>query len=315
MNIIFALTYTGDSGPNAPASVVGKFASPDEQSMASGVATGTYMREVQFYSQIHSTISMRVPCLYCVDANPDVTVAEFVILMEDMSPAEQGDQIVGCDEPTAHLAVRELAGLHAPWWGSAALDDHPWLSGRDPKNLANLQFLVTMVWPGFWAAYGSELPEYAEAVGVALCERIVAYLTIEGPETIVHGDYRLDNMLFSSVEGAPPITIVDWQTPGRSLGASDVAYFIGTSVLPQDRARIEHDLVRTYHSALVELGVTGYSYEQCFADYRRTILAGFIMAVIASQLVSTDERGHAMFVAMAARSVIAAHELGVIPEM
>ncbi len=312
MNVIFALTYDTDPGPDAPGSVVGKFASPDEMSRATGIATDTYMRETRFYRHIYPTISMRVPRPYLVEENPDTTTGEFVILMEDMTPAVQGDQLTGCDAATAELAVRELAGLQAPWWNNPALADHTWLQFRNDEGLANLQMFYNVLWPGFWAAYGPELPDYAHGVGSAFTERLTAYVSPRGPETITHGDYRLDNMLFGTVAGGPPITVVDWQTPGRGLGVSDAAYFIGTSVLETQRAGLEADLIRAYREALVAGGVRGYSYDDCFADYRSTILSGFLMAVIASQIVATDQRGHDMFLAMARRSVIAAHELGVI---
>jgi hypothetical protein len=47
--------------------------------------------------------------------------------------------------------------------------------------------------------------------------------------------------------------------------------------------------------------VVGYEWEKCFTDYRRATLAGVLMTVIASQVVASDERGVAMFAAMAER--------------
>ena len=236
--------------------------------------------------------------------------------MEDMSPANQGDQIVGCDLEVAELAVRELAGLHAPLWGSARLDEFDWLSQRDPDSSAMLEMMYGMLWPGFWAGYGAEMPEYAQEIGERLTTGLGRYVTAVGsPSVVTHGDYRLDNLLFGAGAGAPPITVVDWQTPGRGPGASDVAYFLGTSLPTDLRCASDEALVRVYHDALAAAGVTGYSASQCFSDYRSTILGGFIMAVIASMLVGTDERGHAMFLAMARRSAEAAFDLDVIGEL
>ena len=31
------------------------------------------------------------------------------------------------------------------------------------------------------------------------------------PTTIVHGDYRLDNMFFASPQGGPEFAVIDWQ--------------------------------------------------------------------------------------------------------
>ena len=38
----------------------------------------------------------------------------FELLMEDLAPAVQGNQITGCDANQARTAVMELAKLHAP---------------------------------------------------------------------------------------------------------------------------------------------------------------------------------------------------------
>ncbi len=41
----------------------------------------------------------------------------------------------------------------------------------------------------------------------------------------MHGDYRLDNMLFDP--DRTRVTVVDWQTLGSGLPARDLAYFTG----------------------------------------------------------------------------------------
>src|SRR5258708_39776454 len=40
----------------------------------------------------------------------------FVLVLADMAPAVQGDQIAGCTPQEAQLAVAALAGLHGPSW-------------------------------------------------------------------------------------------------------------------------------------------------------------------------------------------------------
>ena len=62
---------------------------------------------------------------------------------------------------------------------------------------------------------------------------------------LLHGDYRLDNMLF--YPDASRVTVVDWQTLGVGLPARDLAYFTATSLKPELRSAIEKDLVDEYH--------------------------------------------------------------------
>ena len=86
-----------------------------------------------------------------------------------------------------------------------------------------------------------------------------------------------------------------------NLAMSDVAYFIGAGLLPEERRVCEADLVRSYHRALVDAGVQDYPFERGWDDYRRGTWAGLIMAVGASMLVERTERGDEMFMAMAHR--------------
>ena len=120
------------------------------------------------------------------------------------------------------------------------------------------------------------------------------------PSCLVHGDFRLDNVLFGIDGGAPPVTVVDWQTARLGSGPADVAYFVGAGLLPHDRRRYETDLLGHYVEALAERGVVAD--RQSIEDaYRVGTTSGYIMAVIASQIVEQTERGDRMFVAMASR--------------
>ena len=87
-----------------------------------------YEREVKFYLEVASSVDVRVP--QCHHGEWDPASGDFVLVLEDMTPAEQGDQVTGCDVPTAELAVRELARLHGPRWNDPTLDDLDWLTRR-----------------------------------------------------------------------------------------------------------------------------------------------------------------------------------------
>jgi aminoglycoside phosphotransferase (APT) family kinase protein len=119
----------------------------------------------------------------------------------------------------------------------------------------------------------------------------------------VHGDYRLDNMLFDASARARPLTVVDWQTVQLGVGPSDVAYFLGSAFEPEVRRSCETELVTDYHHALVEeYGVADYPFEQCWRDYARASYSCLVMAVFASMIVGRTARGDEMFMAMANRS-------------
>lgn len=127
-----------------------------------------------------------------------------------------------------------------------------------------------------------------------------------GPGSFVHGDFRLDNMLFG---GPIPLVVVDWQTINIRNPIADIAYFLGAGLLPDLRCSNETQLLRVYHEALLAHGVTNFSFATCFLDYRRFSFSGLVMAVIASMLVVRATCGDDMFMVMANRHAQQALEL------
>lgn len=70
-----------------------------------------YLREVRFYQDIAPRLKVRVPA--CHHAEIDSNKTEFVLVLEDLSPARPGDQIQGCTVEETALAVVEAARIHA----------------------------------------------------------------------------------------------------------------------------------------------------------------------------------------------------------
>ena len=122
---------------------------------------------------------------------------------------------------------------------------------------------------------------------------------MEAPETVIHIDYRLDNMMFG---GPHPLAVFDWQSVNRGNPWVDVSYFMGTSISPERRAENERQLLNHYLEVLQSYGVT-LDRDRCWALYRHFAPAGLNMAVLVSTLVGETERGNDMFMAMATRSI------------
>src|SRR6202035_1189744 len=117
----------------------------------------------------------------------------------------------------------------------------------------------------------------------------------------VHGDFRLDNMLFGAPGSPRPLTVVDWQTVAWGGAMTDAAYFIGSGLEIDERRAHERELFGEYFDALAGHGVEGIESEDCWSEYRRLTFAGILMAIVASMLVERTERGDEMFMAMLAR--------------
>ncbi len=309
MNLRFALT---SDNPDVPSSVVVKLASDDPTSRATGVALRNYEREAKFYQEIADTVDVRAP--HCYFADWIAESGDTALVLEDMSPAEQGDQIDGCSIALAQVAVNQLTKLHGPRWADASLDSIDWLQRRDLDGSAQLMGIYGAVKAGFMSTYEDLLRETAGDAGVAfvdkLHELLPAYVeSMSPPFTVTHGDFRLDNLLFGEHLGGVPCAVVDWQTPGQGNGLMDLGYFIGAGLLPEARREAEWDLLNQYIAGVESYGnsVDKNWAERC---YRIGGLSGFIMAVVASQIVGRTERGDAMFGAMASRHLLQCIENG-----
>jgi hypothetical protein len=300
----FNLTYGKWDGA-APRSFVGKFPSPEATSRRTG-GLGAYLKEVSFYREIKPTVGIRTPIVHRIEFDPETS--DFLLMMEDMAPASQGDQMAGCSLAEAEVAMEEIARLHAPRWGDPSLDDYGFLAGRRGASLDHQAY--TMLWQGFLGRYRDILEPELIDLGRRLETRFGIYSRLyPGPRTVTHGDFRLDNTLLGEAGGRPTVTVVDWQTVGLGCGTLDVAYFIGAGLLPDVRRKHERDLLKRFHEALRAGGVRDYSENQLWHDYRWYAYAGYVMAVVATTLVVQTERGDEMFLTMARRHGLHATEL------
>lgn len=293
------LTPTYDRATSAPASLVAKLPADDATSRATAAALRNYEIEVRFYQELAPGLPVRAP--RCFHADLDTATGDFVLLLEDVAPARQGDQLAGCTADQAAVAVAELPRLHAPRWGDPTLAGLEWLDRNTGEAMGFTAELVSGLFPGFCQRYDGRL----DADVADLAERLVGALPRYLPErpgawTVQHGDYRLDNLLFGTPEGGSAVVVVDWQTVVRGPGLADLSYFIGAGLVPDDRRSHEADLVHLYHDGLGALGVD-LGWDECWEQYRRYSFSGLIMAIAASMLVVQTERGDDMFVTMAQR--------------
>ena len=276
-----------------------KVAATDPVSRQTGSALGLYEREVRFYHDIAPRLGG--PIAPCYHASVDAA-GVFDLLLGDAGPAVVGDEIAGATTEQARLAVVELGRLHGPLLGDTSLAEAPWLNREAPLN----QAMITSLYAGFIDRFGDQIaPEHR-----IVCERLVAafdgYLAQEAEASepgriqgLVHGDYRLDNMLFGTDGADRALTVVDWQTVSWGPALTDLAYFLGGALRTEGRSAQYDTLLSVYHEAL------GPGAPITLADVRegvrRQSFFGVMMAIVSSMLVERTERGDRMFMTMLQR--------------
>ncbi len=289
------MTLVWDPPEAGPPTLVAKVTSASDVSRAIAGITRTYEIEVGFYNDLAPHIGVNAPA--CHFAAHDQATGAYCVILDDLAPCEQGDQMRGCTVGEAALALRELPELHAPGWDSRRLHALRWIKRREHTDAEFASaFLASMI-PGFFDRYGDRLDDDV----IEVTERAVPKATRGVPPargaTVIHNDFRCDNLMF----GGPRVWVLDWQTVAIGDGLLDVSYFLGGSLQVDDRREHERDLVRAYVEDLTSRGIA-VDFNDCWTRYRRNAFAGLIMAIGASMNVARTDRGDDMFVAMANRA-------------
>lgn len=298
MAICLRLALAYDRPGAGPASIVAKLPSLDPASRAAAAALRCYEIEVNVYRELLGDLAVRTPAVFHTEL--DVAETDFLLLMQDVTPARQGDQLAGCHPDEAATAVRELAGLHGPLWGHARLESLEWLHRNTEEKKGDLPNLVRSLYPGFVERYADRLDPEVHAVADRLIANLDAYDSVRpGPWTVTHGDFRLDNLLFEDGEDGS-VYVLDWQTSVLGAGVGDLSYFLGSALPVEQRREHEEDLVRLYRGCMAAAGVD-LEWDDLWSQYRRYSFGGLVMAIAASMLVQRTPRGDDMFMTMADR--------------
>jgi aminoglycoside phosphotransferase (APT) family kinase protein len=302
------LTYSEGDGP---ASIIVKLPATNEANKAVALAFDIYRREVLFYRELADHTDAGTPVIHVAEVDGS---EDFVLILEDMAHYRLGDQLAGCSIPDARSAVAEIAELHAAFWDAVDDASFDFVPHETPSVHGNALREGSLAgWDPMCAAFGDTVPEHMRAVKdrfLAAVPNMQQWL-VTSPITIVHGDFRMDNIFFSDADGA--VSIIDWQGCLRSKGIRDVAYLLSQSMLIEDRRSSEHELVALWHQTLVDRGVTGYSAEQAWEDYRRAVLCLWtLVVVIAGTLDTSNERGKAWMTEMVRRSAAAIEDLDLL---
>ena len=288
MNQLFRLTLDYHSGcSELPRTVIVKLPSVDPLLRTIFDRLGQNRREVGFYRDLATDENLSVPTCYYSGIDPQTE--NTVLLLEDLANARQGDSVAGCSMDDAQRAIVQLARFQAAWWDNPRLDELDWMPLKCEESSAYVD-----IYPGAWASLltqaGDGMPEKLRQLGEMLRPQITGIKTrlTRRPRTIVHGDYRLDNCFFDDAPEPKPPVVLDWEFCARGRGVCDVATFISEAFPAPQRKEVERDLLVTYHAALVENGVHDYSFQECWLDYRLSMLEIFIFWIVSGGYCDYD---------------------------
>ncbi len=279
-NLYRCRLFDKDGGTVNPASIVVKLPSSDAMAFRFSRWLSLHRREHVFYRDIAPLGYVRTPFPFYGDFNEGSN--RFVLVLEDLGHLRGIPQSVGIDAPLARHAIRQLAGLQGRFWEAA---DDPALSAcgdfLSTRQSRIMQTVYLLTLPATLDRFGDLFTDRTRRLALEFGFRIAAHFAdlSAGPRTVVHGDFRADNMLFDDGE-QDAAAFIDWQGFGIGCGMYDVAFFMATSVTSDLRRGIERDVLDQYHDIVSGCGVENYTREDCWQSYRRNMLGTLMPMVI-----------------------------------
>jgi aminoglycoside phosphotransferase (APT) family kinase protein len=160
----------------------------------------------------------RVPRVLAVCDDEAVLGAPFYVMEEVIGHVVTTAMPVGLDSPaerlrTAHELIDALVEIHAVDWRAAGLEGFGKPDGYLERQLRRFR--------GLWEHNKTrEIPE-VETVG----DWLEAHLPASPAATIVHGDYRLGNVLLAPEPPAAIAAVLDWEMSTIGDPLADLGYF------------------------------------------------------------------------------------------
>ena len=269
------LTYSDASSHN----VIVKAPSSNKKILRHSEKLHFYRNEFAFYKKIAPLAPIQTPSILFGQINDG---KNFVFVMEDLSHLNVVDQIEGASEDQARRVIRSIAPMHAMFWNQLDRRELCHFKETVPAGRASLQLLymhsIAAAFERFDDLFSTQTERFVEKLGTRLMEFMK---NLENtPKTLVHGDYRLDNMFFGKY-GSSDFYVIDWQASGFGCGLHDVAFFLSGNVTTEMRRKVEREILEEYHEFVCRAASPkNFPFAECWRLYRQYILVCFAIIVV-----------------------------------
>lgn len=288
-----------------------------------GQTLGVYEREIRFYQELQSQLSIRTPVhLYSdMDATPPEQAIKqlellgklpkwlsrtllplvvryggqankgYVLLLKDLGQYRIGDQLAEGSASDMHLAIDTLATMHADFYAQPEkLTSYPWIIPFD-TGARFMQIMMDVTHRKFCQMYEEKLsPRHLEIITwlVANADRFIETMS-SLPYTLLHGDYRMDNLCFDDANRE--LIVFDWQTLLQGPAGYDLAYFLATT----NTAVPLNELLERYQEQMNKSGIA-LSSEQVRNEFEMGLLANIqrLLLLATGDVDFGEDRGPAV---------------------
>lgn len=235
------------------------------------------IKEAEFYKLIRNKSISFLPIVHCFDVYISEDKTKYLILLQDVSDIYiDSNQSKFTEKGVWFSAAESLANFHSTFWNLKEID----LKNLPVNSIEALNTHINDTYNGFGifkdyignrfdnATYA--IYEHVVNINVALLKENYERKLNNSNITIVHGDSHIYNFMLSTNKNLSPV-IIDFQFWGVGIGAGDLAHLTRVSFPDEFSISLHEPLIRKYYNTLLEQGVQGYSWEECWIDYRKRV--------------------------------------------
>jgi hypothetical protein len=180
-------------GSRLPASVVIKFPPESEQAQELGNGYRAFERELRFYRELAGRSPIRTPICYFnfMDAENFI----YILVLEDEVGWSPATQETGLTINEMRSAVQAITRFHGYWWDSKELENLKWIPEENRSSIRGFS--------DYWVDFSNEHKEVLSSRDIAAGNLIaesgqkIHDLSLKSPRTIIHYEFRADNMMFN----------------------------------------------------------------------------------------------------------------------
>lgn len=235
------------------------------------------IKEVEFYKFIHNATKVNIPLAKCFDTYISDDKLKHLLLLEDLSNEFHGTNKINLASENIWVsAACSLAKFHAAFWNSEKIGSKDLPIDNREKNNINIkntyksyEKFIKYIGKRF-DAETLDIFDHALKISVELQNERYKRLINKDSVTINNGDSHIYNFMFPDNPNKSPI-IIDFQFWGIGIGAVDVAHLTRVSFPQNCKEKFHQSILEKYHQTLLEQGIQGYSWDNCWKDYKKHV--------------------------------------------
>lgn len=227
--------------------------------------------EVDFYRNVKR--NNELPIVKCHDAYISDDNNHFLLLLDDISGDYCTAKEVNRNDISNWLIASEsLARLHSYYWNGANTKELKLIHGDNKtieEKINNYQSALEKFLPYASDFYDNEILEvYKSALEDAILfdSKNIERIEKNNSISVIHGDSHINNFMFSKNTSQNPF-IVDFQFWRIGITTVDIMNLTRVSFPFKNEPERHLEVLKHYHSFLLQYGVKNYSFDECLYDY------------------------------------------------